>query len=175
MQLAVPGSIVVVDLLAPLNLSEVERVLADQRVTKVVHGSSEDLELLRRCFGFEVAAWVDLQIAMSLISTEAMISYSGLVERLFGESLPKGKQNSKWLKRPLDADQIAYAAMDVRYLIEIWQQLRLELVRKGRLSWFEEDMRVFLDHAEDRPVSLPFHLRRTKLDAKRLYSARAVS
>lgn len=151
LQLAVPGSIAVIDLLAPLNLTGVERMLADSHIAKIAHGSSEDLELLRRCFGFEPSAWMDMQIAMSLLSTEPSISYTNLVERLFNISLPKEEQNSKWLKRPLDKDQIAYSASDVEYLVEIWQMLKSELAKEARLPWFEEDMEVFLTREYEKP------------------------
>ena len=151
MQLATADTIALVDLVAPINIERLEQILLDPKVTKVAHGSSEDLLMLRQCFGVVPKGWVDVQIAMGLVFTEPTLSYAGLVERLLGIELEKEEQTSNWLKRPLREDQLSYAARDVAYLIECWQRLQQQLTAKNRLSWFEQDMALFLEQEHDAP------------------------
>ena len=57
MQLATADAIALVDLVAPLNIERLEQILLDPKITKVAHGSSEDLLMLRQCFGVVPRAW----------------------------------------------------------------------------------------------------------------------
>jgi ribonuclease D len=43
-----------------------------------------------------------------------------LCERELGAALDKGAQTSNWSRRPLDAEQIRYAALDVEVLLALY-------------------------------------------------------
>jgi ribonuclease D len=44
-------------------------------------------------------------------------------ERELGVSLDKGEQTSDWGRRPLDAEQIRYAALDAEVLLGLFDRL----------------------------------------------------
>lgn len=106
---------------------------------KLLHASSEDLEVFVRWSGVAIAPLVDTQIAQSLLGEVPSMGYQKLVEHWLGETLPKEETRSNWLERPLSEKQLTYAALDVVYLLDVWARQRDALERLGRLGWLEED------------------------------------
>ena len=53
--------------------------------------------------------------------------------------LKEGSWRTNWLKRPLSDEKLQYAADDVRYLIQIKNNLEKHLNRTNRFSWFNEE------------------------------------
>ncbi|SEK90338.1 ribonuclease D [Halomonas daqiaonensis] len=137
-QFAAGGPAYLVD---PLEVActETFRRLLSAGSLKLLHASSEDLEVFAHWAGVPVAPLVDTQIAQSLLGEVPSMGYQKLVEYWVGETLPKDETRSDWLKRPLSETQRLYAALDVVYLLEVWQHQREVLERQGRLSWVEAD------------------------------------
>lgn len=106
---------------------------------KLLHASSEDLEVLGAWAGVVVAPLVDTQVAQGLLGEDPAMGYQRLVEHWIGETLPKEETRSDWLERPLSEAQCRYAALDVVYLLKVWQCQRERLVALGRLEWLEAD------------------------------------
>ena len=79
------------------------------------------------------------QRAGVLLGEDAAMGYQRLVEFWVGETLPKEETRSNWLERPLSDSQLSYAALDVVYLLMVWQHQRESLERHGRLEWVLED------------------------------------
>ena len=52
-----------------------------------------------------------------------------------GVSLAKGHTRTDWTRRPLSADQLEYAADDVRYLAQLYANLRSALEQEGKLGY----------------------------------------
>ncbi|MBB3189279.1 ribonuclease D [Halomonas cerina] len=128
-------------LVDPLEVActEAFRRLLAQGPLKLLHASSEDLEVFAHWAGVAVAPLVDTQIAQSLLGEVPAMGYQKLVEFWVGETLPKDETRSDWLKRPLSETQQRYAALDVVYLLKVWQHQREALERRGRLAWVEAD------------------------------------
>lgn len=105
---------------------------------KLLHASSEDLEVFAHWAGVAIAPLVDTQIAQALIGEVPSMGYQKLVEHWLGETLPKDETRSNWLERPLSETQLSYAALDVVYLLDVWTQQREKLEQLGRLGWLEE-------------------------------------
>ncbi|APX93862.1 ribonuclease D [Halomonas sp. 1513] len=114
---------------------------------KLLHASSEDLEVLRNWADVLVAPLVDTQLAQGLLGEDPAMGYQRLVEHWTGETLPKDETRSDWLERPLSEAQCRYAALDVVYLLEVWKQQRARLVELGRLEWLEADCAELLAQA----------------------------
>ncbi|MBD3895872.1 ribonuclease D [Halomonas sp. ML-15] len=114
---------------------------------KLLHASSEDLEVLRNWADVLVAPLVDTQVAQGLLGEDPAMGYQRLVEHWTGETLPKDETRSDWLERPLSDAQCRYAALDVVYLLEVWKQQRERLVELGRLDWLEADCAELLAQA----------------------------
>ncbi len=145
LQLSTSTSVYIVDLLAPLDLTELESALFSEDRVKVTHSPREDLELLHLIFGQELPNLVDVQLAHAFVSTDATLNYSSLVKRYLDLPLEQNKKltQSDWRKRPLTLTQIKYACDDVRFLLPLWDQIRSLLVKTGRISWFLEEMQHY--------------------------------
>src|SRR3569833_313200 len=134
-----------VDPLAPdlrpalTDLSPLAGILTAPAITKVMHASRQDVEVL-----FPVAGLVrpvfDAQIAAALTGLPALIGYGELVRRVLGKELAKSHTRTDWSRRPLSPEQIEYALDDVRYLLPLKAHLEEQLERSGRLGWLKEEL-----------------------------------
>lgn len=138
-QLAFPGSIALVDPLEPGVGAELAPLLAAPATTKIVHSASEDLEVLGHALGQVPEPLFDTQVAAVLCGYEQPPSYQKLVQVELGIALDKHATRTDWLKRPLDAEQIRYAAEDVEHLHALHARLTRQLAELGRSEWLLED------------------------------------
>jgi ribonuclease D len=135
------GTISLVDPLALDDLSPLTHVCADPAVVKVFHGASYDLASMKRAFGFEFAAIFDTMIAAQFLGLPEL-GLASLLEQFFGILPGRSRQRDDWAERPLSPGQEFYAAEDVRHLIRLREQLLLELRRRGRETWVDEECQV---------------------------------
>ncbi len=129
-QIAVPGEEFVIDPLA-VDLRPLGQIFARETAEVVLHGADFDVRTLKRDFGFRFGRLFDTQAAARLLG-RAETGLAALVKQAFGATLTKAYQKSDWGRRPLTADQISYAASDVRYLIPLRDLLASELAAQGR-------------------------------------------
>ena len=144
-QLAGDGGVALVDAQAGATFDSLKALLLDPTRTKVIHGCSEDLEVMATHLDVQPANLVDTQLAHAFLGGEFSASYAKLVERYLGLKLGKHETRSDWLQRPLSKEQVRYAGEDVAYLRPIWQRQSDALAEAGRLDWFLEDMQRVLD------------------------------
>lgn len=144
-QLAVPGDVVLVDILVPGMPQALVPLLANPAVTKLMHSAGEDLQALKTGCGTLPEPLYDTQVAAALAGLGASLSYQKLVEQVTGVALPKGETRSDWMQRPLSASQRAYAADDVRYLHAIHAELDPRLRQLDRRDWLRADCERALD------------------------------
>jgi ribonuclease D len=133
-----------VDPLALPDLTPLARVLTAPGITKVMHASRQDVEVLFPIAGL-VRPVFDTQIAAALTGLPAQIGYGELVRRLLGKDLAKSHTRTDWSRRPLSPEQIEYALDDVRYLLPLKAQLEEQLERSGRLKWLTEELHELED------------------------------
>ncbi len=133
-----------VDPLALADLTPLAALLAAPGVTKVMHASRQDLEVLLPVVGLARPVF-DTQIAAGLTGLPAQVGYAELVRRKLGKDLPKSHTRTDWSRRPLSAEQIEYALDDVRYLLPLAQLLEEQLARLGRLGWLGEELAALGD------------------------------
>lgn len=136
MQLAWADRVVLVDPLAV----RVEALgeLLDSGATAVMHAPDQDLEILRHVTGRAPGRLFDTQTAAGFCGMRTP-SLRDLLERFLGVDVAKGDRLSNWLRRPLRAEQLDYAAADVRHLPALHDRLHAELAALGRLAWCEEE------------------------------------
>ena len=146
-QLATDEGIWLVDVPALGDLAPLADALARAGLVTVVHAGRQDLELLLQVTGRLPAAVVDTQVAAMLTGRGDQIAYAGLVEPICGVVLEKGHARTDWCRRPLSEAQLAYAADDVRYLLQVWRKLDAELTMRGRRSWLDAELDGLLDRA----------------------------
>lgn len=140
-QLSSPGDAACVDPLAVPDLTALADLLGSAEVTKVMHASRQDLEVLLAVTGL-VRPVFDTQIAAALTGLPAQIGYAEAVRRLLGTELDKSHTRTDWSRRPLSAEQHEYALDDVRYLLPLADRLSEGLERLGRLEWLAEELRA---------------------------------
>lgn len=123
--------------------------LEDPDVITIFHAGENDIDLMRRDCGLEIRGLFDTMIAAAVIGYRKT-GLAGLLDQHFDVRLDKKYQRSDWRQRPLDREQIEYAALDVRYLEELRELLLEELEQLDRV---EEASSEFLriekvEHAE---------------------------
>ena len=101
----------------------------------------------------------DTQLAHSLLSDDYSIGYQALVEKT-RYSTRKGETRSNWLRRPLSSSQLQYAALDVEYLIHLYDDQKELLSNDCKLEWHNQDISETLKHAFDEDYN-PMELSRT--------------
>lgn len=122
-----------------VDCTEAFRRLLAEGPLKLLHAASEDLEVFARWAGVVPCPLVDTQVAQGLLGDTPAMGYQKLVEHWIGETLPKDETRSDWLVRPLSEAQQQYAALDVVYLVRVWEHQCRELERRGRREWLEAD------------------------------------
>ena len=94
--------------------------LVSEDLTKIMHASQEDLEIFRDMFGVVPKNIFDCQLANAFLDGHFSIGYQALVEQEMDIILNKNETRSNWLRRPLSDSQLKYAALDVEYLIHLY-------------------------------------------------------
>lgn len=144
-QIGTHDSCFLIDPLAINDFTPLSALLENPDIVKVMHACSEDLEVFNTFLNCCPQAIYDTQIGASFLGHGLSIGYKNLVDTIFDVDLPKGEQRSDWLQRPLSDKQLTYAAQDVTYLLEMYQQQLQELETKGWLSWVEEELSMMLN------------------------------
>ncbi|MDE2732019.1 MAG: HRDC domain-containing protein [Bacteroidota bacterium] len=139
------GSVHLIDPLAVPELSGLGRILASDRIVKVLHDPIQDLGLLHQTTGKVFRNIFDTRLAGQLLSLGEAASLSDYVRWLTGSPVEKGPQRSNWLARPLSKSQLHYARSDVIFLLRMHRRMIAYARETGRLKWLEEDMRRFDD------------------------------
>lgn len=151
----IPGLVQVADdqqcyLLDPQQIEDFAPLVAlfkDQSVLKIMHAATEDLELFNKMLGVVPEPLFDTQIGASLINWGFSMGLQRMLEQKLNVQMEKHETTSDWLQRPLTESQERYAALDVAYLPEIYAIQKEALVRKGNLSWAEQENSLLLKEA----------------------------
>jgi ribonuclease D len=150
----------IIDPLASGNLPLLGALVEDREVEVVFHDADYDLRLLRQDYGWQVTNVFDTRIAAQLLGIRAF-GLAALLEQYFGVKLDKKHQRADWSMRPLTSDMLDYAAQDTRYLLALRDELRAQLVAKGRLEWAMEEFARLesVQFAADDPASNFFRIK----------------
>ncbi len=146
-QVASDTVIACVDPLALDNLDELLAILYSTDKLKLFHAAWQDLEIFYDLWGRIPVPVFDTQIAAALLGYNDQIGYANLVEQLLQTQLDKSAVRTDWAQRPLSAQQLAYAADDVHYLLKLYPLILQRLTELGRNGWLEEDFTTLTDPA----------------------------
>jgi ribonuclease D len=114
------------------------QLLQGKAVEVVFHDADYDLRLLHQDYGWHVTNIFDTRVASQLLGIKSF-GLAALLEQYFDVKLDKKHQRADWSMRPLTPDMLEYAAQDTRYLLQLKDQLKEQLERRGRLHWAEEE------------------------------------
>jgi len=134
----------VLDPLAVKDLSRFAPIMDDPAVEKVFHAASYDVLCLRRDYGFSIRNLFDTHLAAQLLGYE-QLGLDALLDRLLGIEHSKRRQRDDWSRRPLEPEQLEYAAMDTHHLLQLRDLLEGQLQEKSRLSWAQEEFRTLAE------------------------------
>lgn len=114
------------------------QVLSEPRVV-IAHAAREEIRFAYRFAGRPISGLFDTQLAAGFVGIEYPASLATLVQRLVGQTLPKGETRTNWRHRPLSDDQIRYALADVTALVQMREALLADVRRANRNEWLEEE------------------------------------
>lgn len=160
-QISVREETYIIDPLAQRDLQALAPIMSDPSVEKVFHAASYDIFCLHRDFGFTFRNVFDTHIAAQLLGYE-QLGLSALMEKLLGVNHSKRRQRDDWSRRPLEVEQLEYAAMDTRHLLELRDILEEQLREKDRLSWAREEFTVIAESGTQEKEFDPEGFRRIK-------------
>lgn len=125
-QITVNGKNYLIDPLAPLDMSLLNPIFENEMILKIFHSAPDDVKGLKRDFGYKFNNIADTMYSSKLLGMDHN-SLNYLVEYYHSIKLSKTEQKSNWEKRPLDKQQLQYAALDTAYLESIWEKMESEL------------------------------------------------
>ena len=105
-------------------LEPLRNVLADPAIKKVIHHEAFERDQFARR-NLSIEGVIDTE-RMSRTLRSDLLSFSlGAVNfEVRQVALDKGLQDSEWLKRPLDTEQMRYAALDPQETYHVWRALQ---------------------------------------------------
>ncbi|OZG26656.1 ribonuclease D [Williamsia sp. 1138] len=115
----------------------------------ILHAADQDLPCLRE-LNFRCAALYDTELAGRLLGIPK-VNLAAMVEHFLGLGLVKGHGAADWSRRPLPADWLNYAALDVEVLIELRDAVQAALVEAGKETWAAEEFAAVLARPEPAP------------------------
>lgn len=131
-QIADAHGVALVDALT-VDLAPFARIL-DSDALAIMHAARQDMEVLERSTGTLPSRLVDTQIAAGFLGYTSP-SLATLLERELKVRALKADRLTDWLRRPLTAAQLDYAASDVAHLLELHDILWERLDERGRDQW----------------------------------------
>src|SRR3954464_10931399 len=138
LQLSTRDRSAIIDPLPIGSPAKLGQLLQDPKVEVVFHDADYDLRLVHQDYGWHVTKIFDTRVAAQLLGIKSF-GLAALLEQYFDVKLDKKHQRADWSMRPLTPDMLEYAAQDTRYLLQLRDQMRSELGRRGRLHWAEEE------------------------------------
>lgn len=103
----------------------------------VLHAADQDLPCLSE-IGLRPGKLYDTELAGRLAGFER-VNLAAMVQRLLGLQLMKGHGAADWSKRPLPAEWLNYAALDVEVLLELRNAIAAVLEDQGKTDWAAQE------------------------------------
>lgn len=131
------------DLIDPIAIGDLT-ALNDALVGEewIFHAASQDLPCFREV-GLNPSSIFDTELGARILGLPK-VGLAAVTEELLGVSLAKEHSAADWSTRPLPADWLNYAALDVELLIELRAELRDRLEQSGKLEWALEEFAAVL-------------------------------
>ncbi len=134
-QISIPGRHLLIDPLKKFDLSPLFESMKSK--TLILHAADYDLRLLHRNYGFIPEKIFDTMFAARLLGYK-QFGLADVVRKHTGVILDKTPQLANWSIRPLNAQMLKYAIMDIQFLKPLQEVLSKKLVETGRLRWHQE-------------------------------------
>ncbi len=147
-QAAAEGEPAVIDAIAVGDVNPFWELIAAPGREIVVHAGRGEVEFCLRSIGRRPQRMFDVQVAAALAGAEYPAGLGSLVSKFLGRRPPKHETRTDWRRRPLSKRQIQYALGDATCLLPLYEAIREELARLGRVDWLAEEMDSLLEEIE---------------------------
>ena len=132
-----------VDALVITQTEEFRKILEDPSICKVFHEAGSDLPILYRwCHGIAQNIF-DTRLAAAFCGLTQGCSLSKLIVHFTGVQLTKTETRSDWMLRPLTAEQLEYAADDIKQLPFLREKLESGIRGCNNWNYFLQEMAQF--------------------------------
>jgi ribonuclease D len=142
-QMAIGHDVYLIDPLAIKDMSTLGDLIANPKVIKILHDAQQDLTILKSATGANPVNIFDSRLAYGFCCAESTLSLAKLVEAILGITLDKSATRTNWLQRPLDQQQLIYAADDVKYLTEVMDYILTQAEKNNTKNWLLEEMTIY--------------------------------
>ncbi|KAK5959653.1 exosome nuclease subunit RRP6 PWA37_003016 [Arxiozyma heterogenica] len=115
------------------DLSPLNKIFTNPMITKVFHGAFMDIIWLQRDLGLYIVSLFDTYHASKALGFPKH-SLAYLLETFVNFKTSKKYQLADWRRRPLSKPLLAYARADTHFLLNIFDQLRNELIKQNKLA-----------------------------------------
>ncbi len=126
---------VLIDPIACPDLSGLDVALTD--VEAVLHAASQDLPCLAE-IGYRPRRLFDTELAGRLLGYPR-VALGTLLEEVLGFRLAKEHSAADWSVRPIPAEMLKYAALDVEVLTDLRDALADQLAQQGKTDWARQE------------------------------------
>ena len=116
----------------------------------VIHASTQDLPCLLE-LGLEPTLLFDTELGARIAGCPR-VGLGALSESLLELQLAKEHSAVDWSIRPLKAEWLTYAALDVDVLLDIREKVAELLIAKDKLSWALEDFSAILKSFKEKQI-----------------------
>jgi ribonuclease D len=106
-------------------------------IEAVLHAASQDLPCLAE-IGYQPRELFDTELAGRLLGYPR-VALGTMLEEVLGFRLAKEHSAADWSVRPLPAEMLKYAALDVEVLIELRDALADQLREQGKTEWARQE------------------------------------
>jgi ribonuclease D len=145
-QISTAANDYIIDPVRNIDLNGLGDIIADPTVEKIFHAAEYDLILLRREYGWHLNNLFDTMWAARILGY-SQIGLGNLLDKFYNVHTSKRFQKANWCRRPLSADELAYAQKDTHYLLAIRDRLASELEAGGHM---EEAREIFIEQSNVR-------------------------
>jgi ribonuclease D len=123
-----------------IDLAPLFALMANPQVLKVFHAARQDIEIFHRLTGAVPTPLFDTQLAAMVCGYGEEVGYDTLVAQIAKDRVDKSSRFTDWSRRPLSAQQLAYALGDVIHLRVIYERLKRQLEQTGRTEWVAQEL-----------------------------------
>lgn len=138
-----------VDVIKIENLDPLKNMFCSPEQLKVFHSASEDFEALWHALEVSPEPVIDTQIACAMTGQPLQMSYHNAIKWLTGIEVDKEQTRSNWLRRPLNKQQLHYAATDVVFLPLLATRVSETLAQQQRWKWLQEDVNRLISQSRE--------------------------
>jgi ribonuclease D len=132
---------VLIDPIACPDLSGLDEAM--DGVQAVLHAASQDLPCLAE-IGYRPRELFDTELAGRLLGYPR-VALGTMLEEVLGFRLAKEHSAADWSVRPLPAEMLKYAALDVEVLTELRDALAGQLAEQGKTDWARQEFAAVAD------------------------------